>query len=122
MASVGLPGTAGFVGEFLVLMGLFQTNTWVSAFAASGLILGCTYMLYLYRRVIFGKLVHQDLMDILDINAREIAIFAPLIAVTVWIGISPSSVLGPMHASVAKLLQDYQTANAAAHSISIADR
>ena len=122
MASVGLPGTAGFVGEFLVLLGLFQTNTWVSAFAASGLVLGCTYMLYLYRRVIFGKLEHEDLMSILDINAREIAIFVPLIVVTVWIGIYPSSVLGPMHASVAKLLQDFQTANAAAHSVSIADR
>jgi NADH-quinone oxidoreductase subunit M len=122
MASVGLPGTAGFVGEFLVLMGLFQTNTWVSAFAATGLVLGCTYMLYLYRRVIFGKLEHEDLFSILDVNAHEIAIFAPLIAVTVWIGVYPSSVLGPMHASVDKLLHDYQAAQAAAHSVSIAER
>ena len=122
MASVGLPGTAGFVGEFLVLMGLFQANTWVSAFAATGLVLGAAYMLFLYRRVVFGKLVHADLMDILDMNAREIAIFVPLIVVTVWIGIYPSSILGPMHASVAKFLQDYQTANAAAASVSISER
>ena len=122
MASVGLPGTAGFVGEFLVLMGLFQANTWVSALAATGLVLGASYMLYLYRRVIFGKLVHEDLMTILDMNAREIAVFAPLVVATIWIGVYPSSILGPMHASVAKFLQNYQTANAAAVSVSIAER
>jgi NADH-quinone oxidoreductase subunit M len=122
MASVGLPGTAGFVGEFLVLMGLFESNTWVSAFAASGLVLGACYMLYLYRRVVFGKLVHEDLMSILDLSAREIAVFAPLVVATLWIGVFPSSILGPMHASVAKLLHDFQAAQGANQSISVAER
>ena len=122
MASVGLPGTAGFVGEFLVLMGLFQSSTWVSAFAATGLVLGAAYMLYLYRRVVFGKLVHDDLKDILDISPREIAVFAPLVVATIWIGIYPSSILGSVHASVAKFLHDYQAANAAAVSVSISER
>jgi NADH-quinone oxidoreductase subunit M len=122
MASVGLPGTAGFVGEFLVLLGLFQVNTWVSALAASGLILGAAYALYLYRRVIFGKLVREDLFDILDLSAREIAIFAPLVVVTIWIGVYPSSILNPMHASVSKLLHDIQAAQAAAHTVSVAER
>jgi NADH-quinone oxidoreductase subunit M len=114
LASVGLPGTSGFVGEFLVLLGSFQVNSWVSALAATGLILGPAYMLYLYRRVIFGKLVKEDLKTILDLNTREIVMFVPLVLVVLWMGIYPSSFLGPMHASVAKIINDYQLVKTAA--------
>ena len=114
LASVGLPGTSGFVGEFLVLLGAFQVNSWVAAFAATGLILGAAYMLYLYRRVIFGKLTREDLKSILDLSPREVAVFAPLILVVLWMGIYPSTFLGPMHATVGKLINDYQLAQTAA--------
>ncbi|PKU25832.1 NADH-quinone oxidoreductase subunit M [Telmatospirillum siberiense] len=122
MASVGLPGTSGFIGEFLVLMGAFQTNSWVALLAATGLILGPAYMLYLYRRVIFGKLVREDLKSILDLSGREIAVFAPLVVVVIWMGVYPVSFLEPMHASVAKLINDYQLAQTAADTASVAVR
>jgi NADH-quinone oxidoreductase subunit M len=114
MASVGLPGTSGFVGEFLVLMGVFQVNSWVSLMATTGVVLGAAYMLYLYRRVIFGKLVHEDLKGILDLNLREVAMFVPLLLVVFWMGIYPSSFLKPMRASVDNLIKNYQTALTAA--------
>jgi len=116
LASIGLPGTSGFIGEFLVLLGAFQVNSWVSALGATGLILGPAYMLYLYRRVIFGKLVKEDLKTILDMNTREIVMFVPLALVVLWMGIYPSSFLGPMHASVAKIINDYQLVKTAAES------
>jgi NADH-quinone oxidoreductase subunit M len=122
MASVGLPGTGGFVGEFLVLMGAYQTNSWVALFAATGLVLGAAYMLYLYRRIIFGKLVREDLKSILDLSPREIVIFAPLIVVVFWMGIYPTTFLGPMHVTVAKLINDYQLALSAADAVSVAVR
>jgi NADH-quinone oxidoreductase subunit M len=122
MASVGLPGTSGFVGEFLVLMGAYQTNSWIALFAATGLVLGPAYMLYLYRRVIFGKLVREDLKSILDLSPREIAVFVPLVLVVFWMGIYPSSFLDPMHASVAKLINDYQLAQTAADTATVAAR
>ncbi len=122
MASVGLPGTSGFVGEFLVLMGAFQVNSWVAAFAALGLILGPAYMLYLYRRVIFGKLTREDLKSILDLSPREVAVFVPLILVVLWMGVYPSSFLAPMHASVAKLINDYQLVQTAGDPASLALR
>ena len=103
LASVGLPGTAGFVGEFLVLVGVFQVNTWVAALAATGLILGAAYMLYLYRRVIFGQLTKDSLKAILDMSPREIAVFAPLVVLVVWMGVYPAPFLDVMHASVANL-------------------
>ncbi|MEQ8510520.1 MAG: NADH-quinone oxidoreductase subunit M [Rhodospirillaceae bacterium] len=110
MASVGLPGTAGFVGEFLVLTGVFQVNTWVALFTATGVILGAAYMLYLYRRVIYGELVKEDLKGMTDLNPREIAIFAPLCVVVMWMGVYPMSFLSVMDVSVAKLIADYQSA------------
>ncbi len=122
MASVGLPGTAGFVGEFLVMMGVFQVNSWVGLFVATGLVLGAAYMLYLYRRVVFGRLTRDDLKDILDMNAREIFIFAPLVILVLWMGIYPSTFLDPMHASVAKLIDNYGLAKAAASGLSVAAR
>jgi len=122
MASIGLPGTSGFVGEFLVLMGAFEANSWVALFAATGLILGACYMLYLYRRVIFGKLTKDDLKDLLDLSPREVALFVPLIVVVVWMGVYPTTFLDPIHASVSKLINDYQLALSAADAVSVAVR
>jgi NADH-quinone oxidoreductase subunit M len=105
LASVGLPGTSGFVGEFLVLVGAFTVNNWVAALATTGIILGAAYMLYLYRRVIFGRLVRDDLKTITDLNWREVAVFAPLVVMVLWMGIYPQSFLGPMRASVQQLIE-----------------
>jgi NADH-quinone oxidoreductase subunit M len=110
LASVGLPGTSGFVGELLVLVGAFQASTWLAALIATGLILGAAYMLYLYRRVIFGKLTKDKLKSIVDLNIREILVFAPLIAVVLWMGIYPTSFLEPMEISVTKLITEYENA------------
>jgi len=120
MASVGLPGTAGFVGEFLVLTGVFQVNTWVALFTATGVILGAAYMLYLYRRVIYGELTKADLKDMADLSRREIIVFAPLCVVVMWMGVYPMSFLDVMDASVANLLANYHSAleaNAAAANL-----
>ena len=117
LASVGLPGTSGFVGEFLILVGAFKANSWVAFFAATGLILGAAYMLYLYRRVIFGELTKDNLKSILDISPREIAIFAPLLAIVFVMGIYPAPFLDVMHVSVANLVQQYQSALAAAQNV-----
>lgn len=114
LASVGLPGTSGFVGEFLVLAGAFQVNTWVTLFAATGLILGAAYMLYLYRRVIFGKLTREELKGILDLSPREIAVFAPLIVMVLWMGLYPATFLDAIHVSVTNLIDKYQLALSAA--------
>ena len=110
MASVGLPGTSGFVGEFLVLTGAFQSSTLVATLATSGVVLGAAYMLYLYRRVIFGKLEKEDLKSILDLSWREVAVFAPLVVLTFWMGIYPVSFTRPMHVSVVNLVTKYETA------------
>jgi NADH-quinone oxidoreductase subunit M len=110
LASVGLPGTSGFVGEFLVLLGAFQSNTWAGFFATTGLILGAPYMLYLYRRVIFGELVRQELRSILDLSKRELAIFAPLVALVLWMGIYPKPFLDVFAASVDNIVTRYQSA------------
>ncbi|MSP81563.1 MAG: NADH-quinone oxidoreductase subunit M [Alphaproteobacteria bacterium] len=104
LASVGLPGTSGFVGEFLVLTGAFQVSTWVTFLATTGIVLGAAYMLWLYRRVIFGELVREDLKSIVDLGRREILIFAPLVLVVLWIGIYPDPFLRVMHATVAHLI------------------
>ncbi len=113
MASVGLPGTSGFIGEFLVLAGVFQADTVVTALAATGLVLGAAYMLWLYRKVIFGELTKDDLKHMLDLSPREKLIFAPLVAVVFWMGIFPGSFLDVMHVSVDNLLHNYDTAIAA---------
>ena len=119
LASVGLPGTSGFVGEFLILVGVFQSNTWVAALATTGIILGAAYMLYLYRRVIFGKLEKDDLKSILDLNPREIAIFAPLVIVTIWMGIWPAPFLDVMDASIANIIEQHKAALSALQSVSL---
>ena len=120
LASVGLPGTSGFVGEFLVLVGVFQVNTLVALFAASGMVLGAAYMLYLYRRVIFGVLTKEDLKSILDMNPREALVFAPLILLVFWMGVYPMPVLDVMSVSVSNLIENYHGALAAADGASLA--
>jgi NADH-quinone oxidoreductase subunit M len=110
MANVGLPGTSGFVGEFLTLMGIFQVNTWVAAVAATGVILSAGYALWLYRRVVFGDLIKEALKSITDMDRREKAIFAPLIAMTLILGVYPSLVTDIIGPSVSALVTDYQAA------------
>ncbi len=110
LASVGLPGTSGFVGEFLVIVGVFQVNTWVALLAASGMVLGAAYMLWLYRRVIFGVITKLDLKQLLDMNWREKLIFAPLLVLVFWMGLYPASFLDIMAPSVEKLIADYREA------------
>ena len=122
LGSVGLPGTSGFVGEFLVLVGAFQVNTWLALLATTGIVLGAAYMLYLYRRVIFGALTKEDLKTMMDLNRREIAVFAPLVAATLWIGIWPEPVLDVIHASVANLIQNYEVALKASNAVTVAGR
>ncbi|MGE0120672.1 MAG: NADH-quinone oxidoreductase subunit M [Dongiaceae bacterium] len=114
LASVGLPGTSGFIGEFMVMVGLFQVNTWVAAFICTGIILGAAYMLWLYRRVIFGELTKDSLKSILDLDRREIAVFAPLVAIVLWMGIYPASFFAVMEPSVDKLIQQFEVRRAAA--------
>jgi NADH-quinone oxidoreductase subunit M len=114
LASVGLPGTSGFIGEFLVMVGLFQVNTWVAAFVCTGIILGAAYMLWLYARVVFGELTKDSLKNILDLNRREVAVFAPLVAMVLWMGIYPSSFLAVMEPSVDRLVQNWDERRVAA--------
>ena len=110
MASVGLPGTAGFVGEFLVLVGAFKVSIWLALLGSAGMILGAVYMLFLYRRVIFGTITRDDLRGILDLSPREIAIFAPLIGLTLWMGIYPSSFTQFFDATVHAMVENHVAA------------
>jgi NADH-quinone oxidoreductase subunit M len=120
LASVGLPGLSGFVGEFLVLLGAFKANTWVAFLAATGLILGAAYALWLYRKIVFGELTKDSLKGILDMNKREIAVFLPLVLLTLWMGIYPNSFLDPMAPAVDKLIGDYQAALKLARTAALA--
>ena len=104
MASVGLPGTSGFVGEIMIIIGVFEISSWVAFFAATGMILGAAYMLWLYRRVIFGALEKADLKVIKEMRPNEIIAFAPLIILTIVMGVYPNFFLEPMSASVDNLL------------------
>ncbi len=110
MASCGLPGTSGFIGEILVLVGAFKVSFWLSLLGSLGMILGIVYMLYLYRRVIFGTITRDDLKSILDLSPREIAVFAPLIVLTFWMGIYPSSFTGFFDAAVGAMVEHHQAA------------
>ncbi|MBP7242063.1 NADH-quinone oxidoreductase subunit M [Amaricoccus sp.] len=114
MGNVGLPGTSGFVGEFLTLAGVYQVSTWVAFFAATGVILSAAYALYLYRRVVFGDLIKGSLKTIQDMSRREKLLFAPLVAGTIILGVYPAAVLDVVGPSVAALVEAQQTAAAAA--------
>jgi NADH-quinone oxidoreductase subunit M len=114
MASVGLPGTANFVGEFLVIVGAWKVNPWVALGAALGMILGAAYMLFLYRRVAFGRITRDDLRALLDLSPREYAVFAPLVVLTLWMGVYPESFLSFFRASVTALIERHEAALGAA--------
>jgi NADH-quinone oxidoreductase subunit M len=120
LANVGLPGTSGFVGEFLTLIGTFRINTWVATLATLGTILSAAYALWLYRKVIFGKLEKSSLFDIRDIGWREIAVLAPLVILTIVFGIYPKPVLDISSASVVQLIDNYQHALSAVQTAAVA--
>ena len=103
MASIGLPGTSGFVGEFLALAGIYQVSTWVTLVCTTGIILGAGYMLYLYRRVAFGVQKNADAAAMSDLNPREWVMLAPIAAAVLWMGVYPESFLAPMRADIAAL-------------------
>ena len=115
MANVGLPGTSGFVGEFLTLVGIFQVNTWVAVVATFGVILSASYALWLYRRVMMGQLIKESLKMIKDMSRREKAIFAPLVVMTLLLGVYPALVLDLIGPSVEALVAQYEMAITAAH-------
>ena len=110
LANIGLPGTSGFVGEFLTMLGAFLVNTWVAIFAATGVILSAAYALWLYRRVIFGALVKPSLQTIQDLSLREIAILAPLVIVTILLGVYPKPIFAVTGVSVQNLIEEHKTA------------
>ncbi|TWD57466.1 NADH dehydrogenase subunit M [Agrobacterium vitis] len=119
MANVGLPGTSGFIGEFLTLIGAFRANTWVALFAATGVILSAAYALWLYRRVIFGALDKESLKGLLDLSMREKFTLYPLIALTIFFGVYPAPIFDVTTASVDALLHNYTAALQAAHNVAL---
>jgi NADH-quinone oxidoreductase subunit M len=118
MANVGLPGTSGFVGEFLTLVAVFKVNTWVAAVATSGVVFSAAYALWLYRRVVMGDLIKESLKSITDMGTRERVIFAPLVVMTILLGVYPALVLDIIGPSVTALVTNYETALAAADAVS----
>jgi NADH-quinone oxidoreductase subunit M len=116
LANVGLPGTSGFIGEFLTMLGAYVHNSWLAIFSATGVILSAAYALFLYRRIIFGSLVKPSLQTIQDLTAREIALLAPLVVITIALGFYPKPVLDVTTPAVAKLIADNKTALALDHA------
>ena len=109
MANVGLPGTSGFVGELLTLIGVFQVNVWVALFATFGVVLSAAYALWLYRRVVFGDLIKVSLKSINDLDIRERLLFTPLILATVILGFYPNFILDVIGPSVSTLVESLET-------------
>ena len=116
MANVGLPGTSGFVGEFLTMLGAFVHNSWIAIFAATGVVLSAAYALFLYRRIVFGALVKPSLQTMQDLTGREIALLAPLVILTIAMGVYPKPVFEVTTPAVAKLITDNKAALAAHHA------
>ena len=120
LANVGMPGTSGFIGEFLAMLGAYLHNSWLAIFSATGVILSAAYALFLYRRIIFGALVKPSLKAIEDLTAREIALLAPLVVITIALGFYPKPVLDVTTPSVAKLIADNKTALLIDHAHKVA--
>jgi NADH-quinone oxidoreductase subunit M len=116
MASVGLPGTSGFVGEFLSLAGAYKVSTWATLIATTGIILGAGYMLYLYRRIAFGEQVNADAAAMPDLDRRELWLLAPIAAVVLWMGVYPESFLSPIRRDVATIVERIERAAPAGDS------
>jgi NADH-quinone oxidoreductase subunit M len=114
MGNVGLPGTSGFIGEFLTLMGTFQKNTWIAMIATTGVIFSAGYALWLYRRVVFGDLIKESLKTIKDMTARERFIFAPLVIMTILLGVYPAVVTDIISPSTEALIANFNQSLAAA--------
>ena len=114
LANVGLPGTSGFVGEFLTLLAAFKVDTWLAIIGTTGVVLSAAYALWLYRRVIFGRLEKASLKDIMDLTPTEIACLAPLVIITIFFGIYPKPVFDVTRASVAHLVEMHSQALAQA--------
>ncbi|HJO88336.1 MAG: NADH-quinone oxidoreductase subunit M [Alphaproteobacteria bacterium] len=112
LGALGLPGTSGFIGEFLSLLAAYQVNRLLAVLASTGMVLGAVYMLWLYRRVMLGLLEKEELKSILDLNRREVAVFAPLVVLVLWMGIYPEYFLGFMHASAENLVDKFKIAHA----------
>lgn len=112
MASIGLPGLAGFPGEMLVIVGAWRANPWVAALGATGMVLGAAYMLWLYRRVLFSRISKDEIRALLDLSPREYVTFAPLILLTLWMGLYPSSFFSFFEVSVSALLSRHEAAMA----------
>ena len=121
MANVGLPGTSGFVGEFLTMIGVFQVNTWVAFGAAFGMVFSACYALWLYRRVIFGALTKESLKGILDLNLREKVTLYPLIVMIIVFGFYPAPILDTTAAAVNNLVAHYATSVGLDPAVSLAD-
>jgi NADH-quinone oxidoreductase subunit M len=119
LGNVGLPGTSGFVGEFLALIGTFRVNTWVATLATIGTILSAAYALWLYRKVVLGSLTKPSLALIKDLNYREIITLGPLVVLTILFGIYPKPVLDFSAASVTQLLENYERALGAAKAAAL---
>jgi len=113
MANVGLPGTSGFVGEFLTLVGAFKANTWIAFGATTGVILSAAYALWLYRRVVLGDLIKQSLQSIQDMTPREKFLMAPLIVFTLLLGVYPALVLDLIGPAVDNLLTNFDAGQTA---------
>jgi NADH-quinone oxidoreductase subunit M len=119
LGNVGLPGTSGFVGEFLALIGTFRVNTWVATLVTIGTILSAAYALWLYRKVVLGALTKPSLALIKDLNYREIITLGPLVILTILFGIYPKPVLDFSAASVTQLLENYERALGAAKAAAL---
>ena len=109
LGSVGLPGTSGFIGEFLILMGAFKDNFLVAIIASLGVILGAAYMLWLYKRVVFGKLVNEDLKKMFDLNRSEYLILSCLAVPTLFFGFYPDPLINTIEVSVTDLINMHNT-------------
>jgi len=107
LAALGLPGTSGFIGEFLILMGVFKDNFLVAVLASLGVILGAAYMLWLYKRVVFGKLVNEDLKSMIDLNRSEYFILTCLAVPTLFFGFYPDPLINTIEVSVKDLINMY---------------
>jgi NADH-quinone oxidoreductase subunit M len=105
LSSVGLPGTNGFIGEFLVLLGAFKASVWWAVFAATGVILSACYMLWMYQRVVFGKVTHEENQKLADLSLRERLVFAPLLLFIFWMGVMPQPFLDRMQPALDRTIQ-----------------
>jgi NADH:ubiquinone oxidoreductase subunit 4 (subunit M) len=111
-ASMGLPGLNGFIGEFLILIGVFQVRWWWGAFAVTGIVLGAAYMLWLYQRTMFGEITKEENKTLQDLDAREVATLVPIVILCFWIGLYPAPFLKAMEASVTTVIQIVETGSA----------